>query len=275
MTGKTFSAACRFAQCLVLLSLFGCVSASARFDRVARDIGLNKTVVNGHDFQHAIYENAAATSNTGSLNVYIGSDGTPWNLVIPSEDPTPRNPLTLRLMMQDSEPAILVGRPCYHGLSGSDGCNEDIWTSARYSPAAVASMAEVIERYLAHHSYESVKLIGYSGGGTLAALLAAELDHVTTLLTVAANLDIDAWTSYHDYEPLHGSLNPAQQPPLPESVRQVHYFGARDPNVPMSTADRYFQVNRAAERHEIADFDHVCCWEKMWSSLLPEASQGN
>jgi pimeloyl-ACP methyl ester carboxylesterase len=206
-----------------------------------------------------------------SVNVYIGSDGTPWNFDVAADDPTPRNPLTLRLMVQDPQPAILVGRPCYHGLSDSHECNQAIWTSARYSRTVVESMALAIQEYVARDSFNSITLIGYSGGGTLAALIAGELDQVNTLITVAANLDTDAWTRYHRYEPLFESLNPAEEPPLSESITQVHYFGALDKNVPMSTTDRFFLVNSSAERREIADFDHVCCWTEIWQTILPNA----
>jgi hypothetical protein len=255
----------------VLASTFGCISASTKYDRVAEDNGLNRLVTSGRGFQHVIYEKPGTMLRTGSLNVYIGSDGTPWNFNVPSEDPTPRNPMTLRLMLQDLQPAILVGRPCYHGLSRSQGCDHSVWTSARYSRKAVESIASVIEQYLDRHSYRSITLIGYSGGGALATLLAARLKQVDMVLTVAANLDTDAWVSHHNYEPLSASVNPAEEPPLPESIRQVHYFGTLDSVVPMSTTDGYFLVNNAAERHEIADFDHVCCWEEMWQSLLPAA----
>lgn len=258
----------RATVCIIVISLCGCVSASAKFDSAARELGLNKIVTSGHDFQHVIYENAVTTPHSKSLNVYIGSDGTPWNVDVPSKDPTPRNPITLRLMTRDPQPAILVGRPCYHGLSDSHGCQQSIWTSARYSRIVVESMADVIRRYLSRNSYESVTLVGYSGGGALAALLAAELDQATMLLTIAANLDTDAWTNHHNYEPLSTSVNPANEPPLPESIEQVHYFGSLDSNVPISTTDRYFAMNSNAERREIAKFDHVCCWETVWPSIL-------
>jgi hypothetical protein len=265
---RACSAVARATLCTVVITLFGCVSASAKFDSAARHLGLNKIVTSGQDFQHVIYENAVTTPHSKLLNIYIGSDGTPWNFDVPSKDPTPRNPITLKLLIQDRQPAIFVGRPCYHGLAGSDECNESIWTSARFSQAVVDSMVKVIGHYLDQHSYQSIRLVGYSGGGTLAALIAAQMDQVTMLLTVAPNLDIDAWTSHHSYEPLSASVNPANEPPLPESIRQVHYFGALDSNVPMSTTDRFFLVNRAAERREITEFDHVCCWEAVWPSIL-------
>lgn len=274
-TSRCISAVGRATLYILLVSLFGCVSASARFDQAALDGGFNIFITSGGKFQHAIYENAETAPNAKSLNVYVGSDGTPWNSNVPAKDPTPRNPLTLRLMMQDPQPAILVGRPCYHGLSNSDGCGESYWTSARYSQVVVQSMAGVIEEYLDQHSIESVTLIGYSGGGTLVALIAAELDQVGMVLTVAANLDTDAWTRHHNYEPLSASLNPSDQPPLPDSIRQVHFYGARDANVPMETTERYFQVNGSAERREVADFDHVCCWVEIWGSILSVAEKND
>ena len=177
----------RFVSFAILLS--GCVSPGTAFDQYAKEMSINKSVVTGGRFEHAVYEKSASVSNAETLHVYIGSDGTPWRGNRPASDPTPRNPLALRLMLIDPAPAIYIGRPCYHGLAQDPDCNESVWTSARYSADTVDSMAAVIAGYSAEH----IILIGYSGGGSIAALLASRLEKVRSLLTIAANLDTAAW----------------------------------------------------------------------------------
>ena len=86
------------------------------------------------------------------------------------------------------------------------------------------------------------------------------------LVTIAANLDIDAWSDHGGTPRLIDSLNPARQPPLTPSLYQRHYAGGRDSSVPA-------QVTRAganpnAEVIVVPDYDHRCCWTTLWPSIL-------
>jgi pimeloyl-ACP methyl ester carboxylesterase len=132
-------------------------------------------------------------------------------------------------------------------------------------------MAAVTSAYAEFHGYSSVVLIGYSGGGVMATLVAAHLKELKGLITVAANLDIDAWADYHGYEPLSGSLNPAGIENFDIPARQLHLYGARDKVVAPVTADRFFVRNPDATREIIPDFDHVCCWTEGWAAILERA----
>src|SRR3972149_2178107 len=87
-------------------------------------------------------------------------------------DPTPTQAVALRLMHLDSAPSVLVGRPCYHELKRSAECTPGLWTHARYSSTVVASMLAVIEVLARGSNSTGVVLIGYSGGGALAMLIA-------------------------------------------------------------------------------------------------------
>ena len=241
----------------------GCRTASERFSDAATGRGFTAQVVDGAGFQHLVLVSPRTSGST--LHVYLDGDGTPTVGGYPAVDPTPRDPLVLDLMARDPTPAVYVGRPCYHGLSGGP-CTPTLWTSGRYSESVVASMAAAVRRVVAARGVERIVLIGYSGGGVLAVLLAARVPESTALVTIAANLDIDAWTDYHDTPRLVGSLNPARQPPLPARVAQRHYAGGRDQSVPV-------QVTRAgaaagAEIIVIADYDHRCCWTARWPTLL-------
>jgi pimeloyl-ACP methyl ester carboxylesterase len=249
----------------VLALAGGCRSASERFHDFASDRSLRAELVTGTSFRHLVLSPDRAAGRT--LHVYLDGDGVPWLGGYPAVDPTPRNPLVLDLLALDPGSALYLGRPCYHGLSGELPCSPTLWTSARYSEAVVASMAAAARRVLAARGAERVVWLGYSGGGALAVLLAARLPETAAVITVAANLDVDAWTDQQRSSRLVGSLNPARQPPLPTRVYQRHYAGARDRTVPMGMA-------RGAELVVMPEYDHRCCWTSLWPTVLADLERG-
>jgi pimeloyl-ACP methyl ester carboxylesterase len=87
-------------------------------------------------------------------------------------------------------------------------------------------------------------------------------------VTIAANLDVAAWSTHHGYSALHASLDPAARAPLLHSIAQWHYVGTADRNVPPALSAVFRRRNPAAHFVEIAGFDHVCCWESIWSDVL-------
>lgn len=247
------------------LTLPGCGTPASQFDQHAAGLGLDRHVVRELEFDHAIYEKSGTRS--GRLHVYLDGDGTPWIAGRPADDPTPRDPLVLRLMALDPSPAIYIGRPCYNGLRRSNGCEAAVWTSARYSERVVASMAAALRRERAERAETDVILFGYSGGGTLAVLLAEKVPDTSAVVTVAANLDVDAWAADTAQRLLRGSLNPAARARLAATIRQRHYVGGRDRVVrPEITASAVSGTH--VETIRVADYDHVCCWERAWPSVL-------
>jgi len=100
-------------------------------------------------------------------------------------------------------------------------------------------------------------------------LMAPRLPQVRAVITLAGNLDTAAWTTLHDYSPLHGSLNPATQPPLPPGILQWHYVGDQDQNTPAAILAP--AARRLGSRlRVIPGIDHSCCWEKHWPQILQE-----
>jgi len=259
----------QFAALFPALTLIGaCASPEARFDRVAASANLQKVVLQGDGFEHAVFRQDAPIDTSKPLHIYLGGDGSPWIDNQPADDPTPRNPLTLRLMSLDQNQSIYVGRPCYHGLHDAPACQNALWTSARYSSAVIDSMTSAINNIIESEQLENVVLIGYSGGGTIAVLAAQDIKAVTRVVTIAANLDTDAWSRHHNYEPLRESLNPAQQPPLAKTIRQLHLVAENDETVPPSTSQRYFDLNVSSSRISYKAFDHRCCWLKIWRDFV-------
>ncbi|WP_455204786.1 alpha/beta fold hydrolase [Kaarinaea lacus] len=129
-------------------------------------------------------------------------------------------------------------------------------------------MADVLEQYLTIHPYENITFIGYSGGGALAMLLAERFARTQAVVTIAANLDIDAWAASHSYSTLQGSLNPALRPPLVDSIKQIHFAGAKDDNVNPAVIASVARQQKVSTLVIYDDFDHICCWVEHWREIL-------
>ncbi len=259
------------ALAVVFLCFVCCASPARRFDRMAGSLGLARDDVVTAGFRHAIFmaPGTVGQASGAALHVYLADDGSPWlggNRV--TRDPTPRNPLTLELMARDPGPAVLVGRPCYHRRGTDRACNPLLWTHRRYSPAVVESLALAIGEILRRQGRAEVDLFGYSGGGVLAMLVAERLPQTRTVVTVASNLDTDAWCELHGYTPLEGSLNPARRPPLPAGVRQLHLAGGRDRVVPADLVEAFARERPVARSLELPKADHTCCWAEIWPRIL-------
>jgi pimeloyl-ACP methyl ester carboxylesterase len=225
--------------------------------------------VEGDGFYHLVIQRMDATSSS-RLHVYIEGDGIPWSGNQPSPDPSPRNTLALRLADQDPTDFVYIGRPCYFFPTKPPRCSPEYWTSHRYSEEVIQSMASAIQR-VREPRHAEVVLIGHSGGGALAALLDSRIEGVVGVITVAANLDIDAWTEFHGYDPLVGSLNPIQQS-RNSNVTHFQIVGGRDTTVPLTTSIGYADAQPNVELISYEKFDHACCWEEEWPAILKRLS---
>jgi pimeloyl-ACP methyl ester carboxylesterase len=137
----------------------------------------------------------------------------------------------------------------------------------RYSEEVVSSLSAVVNKLLGQGGYQKIAWFGHSGGGTLAVLLASRFQQTVSVVSVAANLDVEAWAAYTRHIDLSGSLNPAQLPPLPRSVFQRHYAGSEDRIVP-SLLMAKAAIQLGSKLLIINDYDHVCCWEELWPAIL-------
>ena len=249
----------------------GCGVMNATY-QTAEDIAVaadfDATIVLGELFEHRVYESHLSTLQD-TLKIYIEGDGLPWfRGRMPSTDPTPRVPLALRLMAQDPTAAIYIGRPCYFGLHQSANCSPKMWTSARYSAAVIASMNRVVRHYQKKYGARQVVLMGYSGGGAVATLMARDISPPVFLLTLAANLDTDTWTQTKAYLPLHESLNPVNFVAQLQGVGQLHLIAEDDTTVLPAVTQRYTSQFPAHFSRQYPGFDHSCCWLELWPKIL-------
>ena len=254
---------------LGLALLGGCAGPSERFAARASALGFGAARVAGEGFAHIVYRAAGPQPDGGRLlHVYLDGDGTPWERGRPAADPTPREPLVLGLMALDPASSVYLGRPCYHGLAAAPPCVPALWTDARYSEAVVVSLAAAARRLLAMTGHTEIVWLGYSGGGTLAMLLAARMAETAGVVTVAANLDVDGWADLHGQSRLAGSLSPARRPPLPPRIYQRHYAGGRDRVVPPGIVAGGEIVPETLR--VVPEYNHTCCWLELWPRVLQE-----
>ncbi len=213
----------------------------------------------------------SATTPAGTLTIVIEGDGRAHDrLGRASPDPTPDRAVGLELAMAWPGPTAWLGRPCQYVQDAA--CSPADWTTHRFSEQAVSMTDSAVTEMMARAGAGQVRLVGWSGGGVMAALVAARRDDVAGLITIAAPLDVAGWTRSRGLSPLKG-LDPADLPPIP--APQVHLTGAFDPlvrpAVVKQTARRLAgpqgQVETWPERHE-------CCWvarvDEIAASLDPE-----
>ena len=251
-------------------------SPTKRFQEIALQYSFVESTINGHGFDHAIFAKPASESNeanTSPFHIYIEGDGHPFfNNRYINADPTSTRGLMLKLMQLDSAKTALVGRPCYHSRKSDECKNSQWWTSHRYGTKVITSMAAAIENL--NTERRPIILIGYSGGGALASLLATKVKKVQQVLTINANLDIDAWTNTHAYTPLTGSLNPIEHISQTIHIPQLHLIGKGDRNIPYeSWAPKLSSYGADILIYD--DIDHKCCWEAIWPDILKQHVTSN
>jgi pimeloyl-ACP methyl ester carboxylesterase len=248
--------------------------ASAK--QLAVQAGFQESVLSNAQFDLVAFSKPSKQVNS-VLVIYIEGDGRAWKTAaLPSDNPTPTNPLALRLAIQDQRPAVAyLARPCQFITFPSRGCSEKLWTSARFSPAVIENMNEAVEKLKREYGASELTLIGYSGGGAIATLIAAKRTDIKSIITVAGNLDTDAWVKLYRLEPLSESVNPASVTRSIRNIPQIHYVGAKDDVIPPAISQSFLQKMGSPNKAkviELPNYGHVCCWTELWTELLKDAA---
>jgi len=243
-------------------------------DTLARMQGWHALTIPAGAFDLVAYLPTVPT-HAQRLTIYLEGDGLAWITGTQvSSDPTPRDPLALRLALaQPAGAAAYLGRPCQYGDAESSHCPSRYWTSHRFAPEVIAASDRAIDDLKQHFGASRLTLVGYSGGGAVAALVAARRTDVERLVTVAGNLDHQAWTSYQRIHPLTGSLNPADQTEVLHPLPQWHFVGAKDSNITPALVQSFADRFPAGQRPVVLikpGFDHRCCWAEQWPHLWLE-----
>lgn len=198
-----------------------------------------------------------------NLNIYIEGDGFAFvNKNTISSNPTPINSTIQKLMATDKTSCkIYLARPCQYYSNQS--CNNSYWTDKRFSIEVLNSYDEALSYIKNNYKNNTFTLIGHSGGGAIATILASYRDDVNYLITIAGNLDIEKWVEIKNLSPLTSSLNPKDFVYKLEAKKQFHLIGSRDEILPKEVFFSFYKSfnNKTNIGYKVVDANHNCCYE--------------
>ncbi len=205
--------------------------------------------------------------------LYIEGDGLAWiNRRTLSPNPTPINPLAFKLASLDQSPSVFyLARPCqYVDIQTQPRCNNAYWSDARFASEVIENYQVILNQLKMQHDIQGFHLVGFSGGGAIAALIAAGRNDIASLRTIAGNLDHVALSRDKNVSLLSRSLNPIDIAPRINHIPQIHFSGAEDKVIPPWVARAF--ANKAGNpacvhAKRIENASHLDGWEKLWPRL--------
>lgn len=250
---------------LVLSGLSGC-TAIGLYPEVQ---GLNSTLIQTNQHPMKVWYRISDPSQP--LVVYFEGDGRAFiSRTQPSSDPTPTRSLVKAVMVHDKSPNLMyIPRPCQYVMGKN--CSVNDWTLGRYSKEMVDASYEALVEIGKANNIQTYRLVGYSGGGAIALLVAARMpDRIVDIRTLAGNLDTDAFTKVHKTTPLFNSINPADYFKAVSKVPQHHYVGTADKIVPPVVIQSYTGRSPDAEHIQVTtlpNVDHGASWINAWKNI--------
>ena len=258
-----------FFFCCLSFGLCACATLETRkntADDIIQEAGLHTRVL-----PTSPYKLFSAHNNleqpVDRLTIIIEGDGLAWvNRYTLSDDPTPTNPVGLKIAATIKKPSIYLARPCQY--ISSSNCTADIWSHNRFDKTVTDSYMNALNLISQQYNVRQFDIVAYSGGAYIALLLAAGRHDIQNVTTIAGVLNPDAWTRFHDISPLNIEHD---LPSLLLNTRDtgfLHICGTDDEVVPCTltkdfigkTASLNLDNHRLAERR---GKDHEDLWEEL------------
>ncbi len=259
----------------LLLTLVSCSSPTKRVINQAKNCGWQeKRYPINNSFIISTYGSPFYDAKEKIIRVYIEGDGSSWkNKYQLSSNPTPKHPLTLKLALTDPHASVIyLARPCQYTPHRLDKkCEPKYWSSHRYAPEVIDAMNLTLDKIKVARNNQSFVLIGYSGGASIAALIAAKRTDVKGLITFAGDLDHQILNEHHQTTPLTGSENPIHIARKLKNLPQQHWAGAEDKIVPPWMSQHFAKaVNNplCVKTFTLAGVTHHKGWEEAWPQVL-------
>jgi pimeloyl-ACP methyl ester carboxylesterase len=228
------------------------------------------------------------------VRIYIEGDGKAYITASePSGNPTPRDPVGLRLAAHDNayESVIYLARPCQFGSLKNQPCTAETWTSGRFDEQVMDAYAGAIRALLngapvaqnsanarmdgAQVAGKRAVLIGYSGGAAIALEVAKRLPQVEGVITVAGNIDPAATNTWHGVAALPTAVSPYKYPGRLASLPVLHIVSSGDEVIPPGLTDRVIAGAGAltcTKVQVVSGLSHNGHWEKLWPVALPRCN---
>ncbi|MFD1845895.1 alpha/beta hydrolase family protein [Arthrobacter flavus] len=166
--------------------------------------------------------------------------------------------------------AISVSLRGWRGSSGTDD----------YGLSAAKDIGQVLSWIRQNRKVSSVVLLGFSMGGLMACLAAADQDELGGVVIVNSPSDLPSFYQGTSYEGVRRYLAATLQPsqwhessPISHVQRLVHPMlivaGSRDVMTPPSQSRRMAKIVPTANLLELPDMKHAPSWEE-WDTILTE-----
>jgi pimeloyl-ACP methyl ester carboxylesterase len=205
-----------------------------------------------------------------TLTIVIESDGARWrSWNSPPKNPTPAKSVAVAITMTEARFGITayLGRPCQYKFDNFESlCPVYLWTDKRFGNEAVDQMDEAVSELVRRVGAERINLIGHSGGGVIAVLLAARRGDVACIVTIAAPLQLRRWTQIMEVDHLHESLDPSDHLLMVSHIPQSHFIGSSDRVVPVGV----FDVGSQPSIFPVVvlnGFTHIRPWAAQWEMI--------
>ncbi len=269
---------------LIALTLGACTAPTALREEVAMRIAspawMVKRPIDTGPFVLTAFERMHERGD--SVTIYIEGDGTAdrGGTNGDTPDPTPVNPVALHLAAMDkSENIAYIARPCQyehishyaHRIGHKDDCSILYWNEKRFDAKVITAYNAALDNIHRQYGTDGVHLVGYDGGGAIAAILAAKRDDVLSLRTVAGNLDHDAQSVYLGLPPMHESLNAIDFADELRHVPQHHFIGGQDETVKPAVLHSYLQAigdTPCVKYTMVQEAEHARGWVEKWPEFL-------
>lgn len=260
---------------VALVTLSGCIATTFPYmrdetaQRIAAPAWMIKRDIAAETYTLRAYERIH--NRNGVANLYIEGDGPAytsrgeWLL-----NPTPKNPVALHLASKDrADNVIYLGQPCQY--IEEDACSGKPWKNGQYTPEAMAAFNAALNDISRRYGISGFNLIGYSGGGAIAAIL-ANRDDVLSLRTVSGILDTDVHAQMAGTTAAVNTLNPVLEITEDHAyIPQRHFIGGQDAVVPPAVFNSYAQSLPASDciQHTIIqEAEYQAGWVDKWPELL-------
>lgn len=250
----------------------GCAATWPSLQREAatRQFSPHIFTANGFALNGFLKNLSVSAERPAYLVVYIEGDGRAFRGNQPSSDPSPANPTAFALAMQDPAPKVLyLARLGQYNSAYAQPGYQTYWSDRRLAPEMVELASQAIDQAKDICNAQQIHLLGFSGGGGLACLLAAQRDDVLSLTTVAGLLSIKWWVANLKLRPMPQSLDPEDYVGFLIDLPQTHFYGFADKIIPPGMS-AYWQ--------SLASFDmiqrfgvhagHNQGWTEAWPELL-------
>ncbi len=240
-----------------LSGLTGCSSVSDR-QNLAQNL-VDQAGYHPQTIPTAFFDLYAATptrrptaSSLAPLTFVIEGDGYAWvDRRHPTRNPTPKNPVGLRLATGPFYGATYLARPCQY--VDDPRCTVLDWTDDRFSSDVLASYMSAIDRLKqGTDTARPVHLVGYSGGAYIALSLAAMRRDIRYVTTVAGLLDPVSWADDHRITRLRGVSSFAALATRSQGTYFTHWCGEKDDVILCAQHEKW----RAALPPHVQGFHH-------------------